>query len=511
MTFDLINDIRAQFETRPHQPALHTGGTTWTFAELAARVQGILDYIPQLETGRPLMVAGHKEADAVAAMLACMFAGRPFVFLDRSNPPSRGQRIIALADVTDVLCSGTPPALPESAIHLLDAIESRPFDGAGCVAVPDDALLYLIFTSGSTGEPKGVPVSRENFTAFDAWYRPMLSDLPAQDPEQTRRGHVNHASLAFDMGMLDTWPVLGLGRPVIMLDHAHNTMPFMNLAVLKGLIDVRTASWFSTPSLLQLMCTDRKFNAETLPELRCFFVGGEVVQRVLVEEINRRFPDAEIRHAYGPSEVTCMSHVHVLTQVDLNTEGLLPLGPVLAPNTMRIVDEDGHDVPVGESGEVELHGPQVVTGYIPQDHPANRAFVRFQGQPAYRTGDFGKLDAQGQLTLLGRIDRQVKWNGNRIELDEIDRVASEIPGIQKAACLPVKSDGRVVNIVLFCQLDDGVTMSLETLSKSLVTRLPQAMVPRDIHLIDHLPVTVNGKLDSQAIMVAHQSAFLTDA
>ncbi|MEP2783041.1 MAG: AMP-binding protein [Pseudoruegeria sp.] len=511
MTFDLINDIRTQFETRPHHPALHTAGTIWTFAQLAARVQGILDYIPQLETGRPIMVAGHKEADAVAAMMACMFAGRPFVFLDRSNPPSRGQRIIALADVTDVLCAGAVPDLEGNEVHPLDRIQSRKFDGAGCVEVPDDAVLYLIFTSGSMGEPKGVPVSRANFSAFDAWYRPMLSDLPGQGLDPVHRGHVNHASLAFDMGMLDTWPVLGLGRPVIMLDHAHNTMPFMNLAVLKGLIDLRAASWFSTPSLLQLMCTDRKFNAEILPELRCFFVGGEVVQRVLVEEINRRFPDAEIRHAYGPSEVTCMTHVHILTQADLNTEGLLPLGPVLAPNTMRIVDEDGCEVPVGSAGEVELCGPQVVRGYIPHDHPANRAFVSYQGQPAYRTGDFGKVDKKGQLTLLGRIDRQVKWNGNRIELDEIDRAASEISGVQKAACLPVKSDGRVVNIVLFCQFEDECTMSLEALSQSLATRLPQAMVPRDIHVVDHLPVTVNGKLDSQALLAAHQSKFLTDA
>ncbi|MBD3787519.1 MAG: AMP-binding protein [Sphingomonadales bacterium] len=502
MSLMMIDALRDRLTHGAGAPALYTGDEVWSFARLAARVQPVLDLLAGLDAGPPVLISGHKEADAVAAMLACMLCGRPFVFLDRSNPPDRGRRIAALSGAGDMLCAAAPPEIAQVRAHPLSALESRAFDGAGCdPAVPDAALLYLIFTSGSTGEPKGVPISRSNFAAFEGWYRPMLAALPGQDLPAAQSAHVNHASLAFDMGMLDLWPVLALGRPVILLDHRNNILPFRNTRLLSGLSDLRARSWFSTPSLLQMMCTDPAFSEAALPELRCFFVGGETVQRSLVEDILRRFPKAEVRHAYGPSEVTCMTHVHRLTADDLAAEGPLPLGPVLAPSSLRIVDEAGQELPPGEVGEVELSGPQVVGGYLPADHPANRAFFMRDGRASYRSGDFGKLDARGNLILSGRMDRQVKWNGNRIELDEIERAAHELPGIARAVCLPMREAGRVVDIVLCVLPEPGTGVPCpQQLARGLHALLPQTMVPRDIHVLQDFPATVNGKVDAAALL-----------
>lgn len=238
-----------------------------------------------------------------------------------------------------MLAAGTGAAIPGARSLALSQIMDRPFD-LRPAPVPDSDLLYVVFTSGSTGTPKGVPCGRGNVAAFDAWYRQMLADLPGQELDPAQSAHVNHASLAFDMGMLDLWPVLALGRPVILLDHGDNVIPRNNIKALARSDLVQARSWFSTPSLLQIMAMEPKFNGDTLPAMRCFFVGGEIVPRELLQTLAARFPRAEIRHAYGPTETTCLSHVHRLTAADLAAPGLLPLGPALGAFEMRILDED---------------------------------------------------------------------------------------------------------------------------------------------------------------------------
>jgi D-alanine--poly(phosphoribitol) ligase subunit 1 len=506
MTPTVLRDILTQIRQTPEAPALVSEGGITSFGALGAQVQAVLAWLQAEPPSAPVMIHGHKEPEVVAAMLACMLAGCGFVFADRSNPIDRIVRMLRVSGAAHLLYAGEAPALKGTvSVHPIPrASQMWQADGSAEALAQDadpEALLYVIFTSGSTGDPKGVPIRQRNFDAFYAWYGEMLQQIAGQGLAPWQSGHVNHASLAFDMGMLDLWPVLALGRPVVMLNHRNNIMPQRNIAALRAERDqVAVRSWFSTPSLLQLMCTDPKFDARTLPELRCFFIGGEAVQPSLIKDLWRRFPEAEVRHAYGPSEGTCMSHVHSLVAGDLRENAVLPLGPALAQNVMRIVDSEGQDVPRGTPGEVELGGPQIVGGYIPADHPANRAFFDRDGLARYRTGDLGYEDAAGNLFLLGRADRQVKWNGNRIELDEIERAAHGLADVQKAACLPVREGGQLRDIVLFVQPASGAQLTAARCGEALAERLPQSMIPRDIRLLEHLPVTVNGKVDSAALL-----------
>ena len=490
----MLSDICTHIRTRPESIALLTPRGALTFGALGAKVQGIIDALAG-QGQDCLLVMGHKEPEVVAAMLACCFTGRPFVFVDRSNPAARVARIAAVARPALALVAGPQQdqgmALPQVDLAKVGGRALQP----DCLSDCDDGrLFYIIFTSGSTGEPKGVPVTRANFAAFHSWYGPMLSDGCAGG------AHVNHANLAFDMGMLDLWPTLALGRAVILLDHANNIIPRNNLRQILSHPSVSAGSWFSTPSLLQLMCTEAQFCQAQLPDLGCFFFGGELVPRSLVRDLMRRFPRARMLHAYGPSEVTCVTHVHRLSAGEAEGEGPLPLGPVLAPTRMHLLDDEGQPVAPGALGEVYLSGPQVVSGYLPASNPANAAFSRRAGEPTYRTGDLGVVDDKGALTLFGRADRQVKWNGNRIELDEIERAAHGVAEVQKAACLAQREDGRVIGIILFVQLRSGAWIGRVELMEELGKALPGAMVPRDVRFVSSLPVTLNGKLDSRALL-----------
>lgn len=376
----------------------------------------------------------------------------------------------------------------------LEGVPGRPFQSADSIVSDEEAIFYIIFTSGSSGEPKGVPISRHNYAALHGWYAPMLGTVRPAGP------HVNHANLAFDMGMFDLWPALALGRPVVLLNHSNNIMPHNNIRHLRNCGEVGPSSWASTPSLLQLMCTDPQFSDVLFPDLRWFVIGGEMIPRPLVRELMARFPKATILNGYGPSEATCATHLHPLSKADAEGDGPMPLGPIIAPSGMRILGEDGREVPAGQAGEVELSGPQVINHYLPPDHPANATLGWRDGRRTYRTGDLGRVDEQGRLTLLGRIDRQVKWLGNRIELDEIERIADGFSPVKKSACLPQRENGRVAGIVLFVQLQPGARATRAEVIEHLARSLPATMVPRDLRFVEQLPVTLNGKLDGRALI-----------
>jgi D-alanine--poly(phosphoribitol) ligase subunit 1 len=359
-------------------------------------------------------------------------------------------------------------------------------------------LFYIAFTSGSTGTPKGVQIGYDNFGYFYGWYCALLQACRGTE------AHVNHASFSFDMGMLDLWPSLALGKAVILLHHRHNPLPLANLRTLTRSPGVVPASWFSTPSFLAMMCMEASFRESTLRKLRTFFLGGEPVPKPLLTKLRERFPGAEIWHAYGPTEVTCLTHCRRVTTSDLAGSGPLPLGRPIPPNEVRVVDEDGQEAAAGEFGEIELSGPQVAHGYLPKTHPQNTLFGTRENKRFYRTGDCGVVDSEGNLTLSGRMDGQLKWNGNRVEIGEIERVAQDAIGACQAVAVPLTRDDRVVDVILFVQMREDNDGKRAVFVNHLTGTLPAYMRPRSIRFVDRLPVTLHGKVDRRRLTVVAQ-------
>ncbi|WP_052465582.1 AMP-binding protein [Phaeobacter sp. S60] len=489
-----IAELRETLLAGGARQALITSDRTVSFGELAGRVEGILEALGKMPEGLS-MIVGHKEPDCIAAMVACAMAGRPFTFADRATPRDRMQQIAITAGASHILAYGQE-TLPETlpVLTLKDLPTRRPRFDIGTSHRPE-GTFYVIFTSGSTGTPKGVPISRSNYMALHRWYTPLLA---AVRPEGA---HVNHASMAFDMGMFDLWPTLSLGRPVQLLNHANNIMPRNNIRHLTRDEGASVASWASTPSLLQLMCTDPQFCAGYLPDLRFFVIGGEMLPGALVQELQKRFPLAQILNGYGPSEATCATHLYPISQADARADGPMKIGPAVGETQMQIVDHAGCEVRSGEEGELVLLGPQVISHYLPQDHPANMALSQQGGVNCYHTGDRARLDADGNLVLLGRIDRQVKLLGNRVELNEIERIAEDYPSVCRAVCLPQKdAAGRITGLQLFVEPSAGQTCRRDGLLAHMGRQLSAQVLPRELRLVSQFPITRNGKLDTQALL-----------
>ncbi|KHN60881.1 alanine-phosphoribitol ligase [Dickeya fangzhongdai] len=502
MFSSVLNPIQTQMRENPQHLALVNDSGSYTFAQLGHRVEGIRQALRR-HTPRCVMIYGHKQLDAAAAMLACAFEAIPFTFADIANPSARIERIAAMVQVDLVLLTCEPrtsfPALSAPIILTTSLADGSPLLPATIPA--SEQLFYILTTSGSTGEPKGVKISYGNFAAFSDWY------IPSLEAERFPGSHVNHACLSFDMGVMDLFPSLAAGKPVLMLNHANNIRPRKNLQLLTESA-VKASSWFSTPSFLDIMCMDRQFNAKSLPELRVIFVGGEPVSPSLVQTLQTRFPQAEVRHAYGPTETTCVTHALCLPPiVDAKTIGALPLGRPQGKNHIVICDEWKKPLPAGRHGEIVILGPQVGAGYLPNDLPANQAFGYQDNERYYRTGDIGYLDEQGQLFIQGRNDSQIKWRGNRIDLAEIEKAASQCDQVKQSAVIIEKNNNVVTELVLCVHLSIDTNERRASLRRELAQRLPAYMVPRIIRFTGPFPLTLHGKTDRQALM----RQFETDA
>lgn len=496
------SQIKPLFERLKNQStatALINEQGTYSFAELGVRTAAIAQLLAPW-AGRNVLVHGHKQLDAVAAMLACISQGCCFSFADQSNPVPRIEKIARLTRA-ELILTATP--------QKLEGLDRWPQWVTSTLENGDPALLplepeltqpafYILPTSGSTGEPKGVVVSYENFAAFSTWYSPMIRDGIAHGC------HVSHACFSFDMGLLDLFPVLCEGRALLMLDHRHNMLPRQNIRLMSRYPQSPVTSWFSTPSFVDLMLKDPLFSGEQFPDLKRFFMAGERASLGLVIQLQARFPGLEVMHGYGPTETTGMTHTFELGQPPEHIAGLLSLGTACGLTGVRIVDADGQSLPPGEIGEVRLYGPQVALGYLPQEDPRNSAFSHDEFGRYYATGDRGFVDEEQSLFIHGRDDGQLKLNGNRIELAEIESSVCRYVEVTQCCVVPIKEEGKVIDLQLFIQLREDSATHRAALRQFLAEQLPAYMIPKSMFFCQTFPVTLHGKIDRQQLVDQHK-------
>ncbi|HHA1787631.1 TPA: AMP-binding protein [Enterobacter ludwigii] len=474
----------------------------YSFAALGKRVAAIAGYLASYR-GQTLLIYGHKQIDAVAAILASIVNNCCFTFVDEANPDSRVQKIALMSQST--LIVNTSPGKHAELQECPGIVTANLPDGDPSVlCLPDtfsQPLFYILSTSGSTGEPKGVRITYDNFAAFNQWF--------AEDVAQNSAGsHINHACLSFDMGILDLIPPLCRGKTVLMLDHQNNMLPRQNIKLMQRNGKIRASSWFSTPSFAELMLKDALFNAKTLPFLTHFFIGGERVSPRLIQTLQQRFPSITIFHAYGPTETTCLTHCREISTPVVHDQGLLPLGDSRGKNSVLIVDDKGHPLPPGSTGEVRLYGPQVSPGYLPENHPRNDAFGCDRQGRYYATGDKGYIDQDGSLYIRGRDDGQIKLNGNRIEIAEVETAACEHENVLQC-CLVIGEDRYgVATPHFFVQLFDHSPAHRDEFRHHLAQRLPANMIPRSIIFQQNFPMTLHGKIDKKILLETQKKGLI---
>lgn len=508
-----LDAVARQALERPDTIAfLNAEGESLTYAELAAASDELACLIHErVHTDEPIMVYGHKSPLMVVSFLACLKSGHAYVPTDWHVPAGRVANILSQLPATCVVCVEGLPESVRSGIQGTWCI-GRPelggvlrLAGEGSVHGPDpswsvtgDSTQYVIFTSGSTGAPKGVEVTADDVANFMPWDQSMFADAPSP------RVFVNQALLSFDLSVTEFVAALTTGGTIFSLSQScEDDLE----ACFRALAHSDATCWVSTPTFATMCLADPSFSQELLPRLTHLFFCGEPLRPDVVDRLARRFPSAKLINAYGPTESTVA--VTSMTMEAGRFEGTLPVGYAKPGTTVRVRDRaTGEWLAPGSEGELVICGDTVAKGYLGQ--PAKTAEVfgvgEFDGVRArtYRTGDLGRVDANGLVWCSGRIDSQVKLHGYRIELGEVEAALQGMDGVELAVVVVRSRHGVPSSLEAHVQLEGSAPEDAYEWSRSmredLARILPDYMVPRRIVVDEELPVTPNGKVDRRGIL-----------
>ncbi|MFI6813448.1 amino acid adenylation domain-containing protein [Nonomuraea sp. NPDC050328] len=494
MTGPLLHElVLAQAERTPDAVAIRQWTRALTFGELAEAATGLAARLREAGAGPEtrIGVCARRTPDLLVAVLGVMAAGSAYVPLDPAHPRARlldvlddaGLSIVVTDEPGRALLSGpgtgsTDPGLSGMGVDLIGVGEraKRPGDAPPDRPRPDNAA-YVLYTSGSTGRPKGVVVEHAAAVAFVTMAgRYFELDAGCRS--------IGFAALGFDVSVLDIFAPLARGGSVMFIPDEDRTDP----ARLQRFLEQHEVTWGTIPpALLPLLDPDR------LPTLRDVLTAGEPAGP---EQVARwaRPGTRRFHNWYGPTETTvCV----VGTELSGAWDRPLPIGHALPGCIARVLDEHGETCPPGTPGELFIGGPQLARGYLNRPELTAERFVPDPygppGSRLYRTGDRVVIEPDGRIGFLGRVDRQVKVQGQRVELGEIEVVLRAHPEIGQAVVDLAPGPGGRPELTAY--LAPLSAPGLEQVRAHCQDRLPRYMIPVRVLRLAVLPLTVAGKVD----------------
>ncbi|MCC6607384.1 MAG: amino acid adenylation domain-containing protein [Anaerolineae bacterium] len=470
----------------------------FTFAELNGRANQLARLLQTQGVGPESIVAVclERSVSLVVALLGVLKAGAAYLPIDPSYPTERIQWLLADADTAVCLTHSTlaahlPAASQSTALFLDQSDYILSLLSAENVQVPlqPDNLAYLIYTSGSTGQPKGAMITHGGLANYLDW---ALETYPVQPG-----GAPVHSSIGFDLTVTSLFLPLLAGQPVQLLPEG-DAGQLLTQALTGpggfGLVKI-------TPAHLLLL--NQLVPAEQAAQAtQSFVIGGEQLTAEQLTFWRTHAPHTRLFNEYGPTETVVGCCVYEVVP-DEALNGAVPIGQPIANMQLYVLDEAMQPVPPGEVGELYIGGAGVARGYWQRPSLTAAKFVpdpfsRSSGARLYRTGDLARQRPDGNFEFLGRLDHQVKIRGYRLELGEIEAVLGQHEGVRETAVLVHELSGSKQLIAYFTTQADAAPTA-EALRDFLAQRLPEYMVPARFIQLDAMPLTVNGKIDRQAL------------
>jgi len=507
----------------PDRPALEADGAALTYAQLRERALAIAATIQGRGAQNPLgAVLFQRSATGFAGILGTLAAGRGYVPMMPSLPAVRIALMLERSEV-DVLIIDAASAklLPEllgrasrplrviapdlPAAKLREAVDAGVVSSGEHTLVGADELApasewrppspsaddiaYLLFTSGSTGEPKGVMVAHRNIERF--------LDVVVERYALRETDRFSHLfEVTFDLSLFDMFAAWRVGGCLCVPSMGQRLLPA------RYVTDADLTVWFSVPSAAVLMKDMRQLGPDAFQRLRVVLFCGEALPVAVAAAFAEAAPNAVLENIYGPTELTlaCTNYRwHDETPREAEND-VVPIGEPYPEMTALIVDDAMEPVAPGETGELLMTGPQVTLGYWRDPERTAAAFVTPPGldEVYYRTGDRVRAPTKdAPMTFLGRLDAQIKINGYRVELGEIEAVLRQEAGVDAAVALgwPL-TPGGAGGVEAFVVHD---ALDVDAVLDAMAARLPKYMVPKQIHQIDAFALNTNGKIDRKAL------------
>lgn len=445
-------------------------------------------------------VTGERGVDFITAVLGVIKAGLVYLPLANNLPLQRKQQLLASANARLVLHCGhvhgqveafTATCTQPCPVVAVTACRTASIDTFVWRPVDPQQLMYTVFTSGSTGKPKGAMLLQQG---FDAHNQSIANTLRLNEQDVVAQS----ADVAFDISVWQMLTPLTVGAEVAVIDEQSATDP----AQLYTAITQRQVTILQlVPTIFDLLLD--QFTALGAPStLRSVSSTGEKLSAELARRALTLCPQIPLLNAYGPAECSddiTFQWFHQLADIE---QDIIPIGKPVCNSWIYLLDDYMEMVPHGVEGELYIGGAQVGRGYLDAADLTAAAFVPdpfsgIDGGRLYRTGDKAKLDHHGRLLYSGRSDFQVKINGQRVELGEIESAINRLMGINSS--LVKLSNTAHGTEVLTAYILATLPVTSQQIEAELAQLLPVHMVPRSYVFVEKWPLNANGKVDRKAL------------
>lgn len=455
----------------------------YSYLEFAQNVSKIRTALQSISIPTPnIGIIANDDIETYASIFAIWLEGYAYIPIHPQQPIERNMEIIAQAEIKLVLDSST-----DRLIDGIKTIESKRLNfteyNLSHQLIKEDKIAYILFTSGSTGKPKGVPITRGNVVAFVEAFWNIGYNIDQNDR------CLQPFDLTFDLSVMSYLIPLVKGACVYTIPN--NQIRYSYLANLLDEHNLTVA--LMVPSTIRYL--KPYFNEIELPSLRYNLFCGEALPLDLIKEWSKCIPNAFIDNVYGPTEDTIFCSHYRYNREGLNKSynGTLSIGKTMTSGQMIIVNEENQEISEDQQGELCLYGNQLTPGYWknPQKN-SEMFFTDNQGRRFYKTGDICFKDSAGDILYVGRLDSQIKIQGYRVELGEIEFHTKEfLQGSNAVALTFVNSIGN--NEIGLCI--EKPAFDLTPLITYLNSKLPPYMIPTKYQFLPVFPLNVNGKID----------------
>jgi amino acid adenylation domain-containing protein len=489
----LFGPFLARAEAAPERLAVIAGDGSLTYAALRQRATALAGRLQSAGAAPETLIAVAMDRGwrQIVAVLAVQMSGAAYLPLDPHLPAARFRLLVERGEVR-IGITESGRSLPWLDGTTIVEVGEAP-DPADMPAMPvglpgPESLAYVIFTSGSTGEPKGVMI--EHRAALNTCLD--INERLALGPEDRV---LALSALTFDLSVWDIFGTLAAGAAMVL----PAPRSFADPAHLAELCRTHGVTvWNSVPMFMELFLAGEPA-ADAIAALRAVMLSGDWIPLGLPGRVRAMQPKAKVHSLGGATEASIWSIHHPIEAEPRPGWSSVPYGRPLANQTFQVLDEVLGACPDGFPGELHIGGAGLARGYWHDAARTDAAFIRHPatGERLYRTGDLGRWREDGLIEFLGRRDGQVKIDGFRVELGEIEAALRRLPGIEEAvAVAPADAHGR--RLLVAFVVGAGVDGAEATLAE-LRRQLPAYMVPRRIERLASLPLSANQKVDRAAL------------
>jgi D-alanine--poly(phosphoribitol) ligase subunit 1 len=436
-------------------------------------------------TNKIIGIVANDDLETYASIFAVWMEGYAYVPLHPQQPIERSLEIIHQAEVSLVIDSSVVILFKN-----IKTIESKKLNLGKAVIQPksisDDSLAYILFTSGSTGKPKGVPITRGNLGAFMKSFWEVGFEVNQNDR------CLQCFDLTFDVSIQSFLVPLTKGACTYTIPHDQ-----IKYSYVYGLLEDHKLTFGAmAPSMIRYLRP--YFDEINIPSMRYNILTAEASSLDLTIEWSKCIPHAEIYDFYGPTEATIYCTYYKMTRGTVNKHhnGMLSIGKPMSGLSAVIIDDEKRILGQNQKGELCISGDQVTPGYWKNVGKIAESFFELKEDKLikryYRTGDVCYFDDSKDLMLIGRLDQQVKIQGFRVELGEIEYHARKFLNGHNAVALSFENRMDNVEIALFLE---GEVQVANNIIDYLKIHLPYYMIPTKLISLEQFPLNANGKID----------------